>query len=362
MRCPQPYEGVAPFVIAFQSDFFVDVDLWRRSGIVVKRVPTPQSFKHDRVGRRHRKGRDISPLRTQEVRGDVRTFVAALVDEFGQLQGLPAVGEEHVGIARLVHDQVPIHRVVIRVLVVDDFKRSVLQPIGDVLFGEVVSQGGGPLRDRSVGVVRLMPGRVVAEHLHLGIDVRGDAFRSGCIGKSMLQQAVRAIADAQATRIQPFFGGEAGVHSFKSAGEGSLGVSEQPRLRSKHRVLAPSRPCIVHERGCVPKVSGVNRRSSPVVANAQEGGLIPQPCDAVGFQRRETFQGLPAAVQTGLRVKARTVVFGGGQLVIARIGIGASLGEPGFRSRFQNGVHAVGCKRAVGRDQSAGPPHDQGVH
>ena len=82
----------------------------------------------------------------------------------------------------------------------------------------------------------------------------------------------------------------------------------------------------------------------------------------MGFQRREIFQGLPAAVQTGLRKKARTVVFGGGQLEIARIGIGASLGEPGFRSRFQNGVHAVGSKRAVGRDQSARPPNDKGIH
>ena len=114
-----------------------------------------------------------------------------------------------------------------------------------------------------------MPRCVVAEHFHLGFDVRGDAFRSGRIGKSVLQQAVRAIADAQAARFQPFFSGKVGVHSFKRAGEGSLGVSEQPRLSSKHRVLAPSRPCVVHERGCVPKVPGVNRRSSPVVANAQ---------------------------------------------------------------------------------------------
>ena len=117
---------MAPFVIAFQSDFFVDVDLWRRTGIVVKRVPTPQPFKHDRVGGRHRKGLDIAPFRAQEIRRDVGALIAALVDEFGQLQWLPAVGEEHVGVARLVHDQVPIHRVVIRVLVVDDFKRTVL--------------------------------------------------------------------------------------------------------------------------------------------------------------------------------------------------------------------------------------------
>ena len=235
-----------PFVIAFQSDFCVWIDLRRRPRVVVDGVGASQPFELCGVCRRHGKRLDVAPFRTEEVGGNVGAFIAGLIDELGQLQGLPAVGEEHVGVARFVHHQVPIHRVVVGVLVIDDFERTVLEPIRDVLFSEVIAERCSALHPRSVRVIGLVPGRVVAQGFHLGVDVRGDSLGTWRIGKPVLQQPVHPVADAQLPRRQSVFRLNLG-HPFISARVASLLVAQKPRLRADNGVLTPCRPRIVHQ-------------------------------------------------------------------------------------------------------------------
>ena len=162
------------------------------------------------------------------------------------MQGLPAIGKEHVGIAWFVHHQVPVHRIVVGVLVVDDLKRPVLEAKCDVLFGEVIAQRGGALHPRSRRVIGRVPRRIITENFHLAVDVRGDAFGTRRVGKPVLQEAVHPVADAQPPRCLSVFRFDFG-HPLKDTCEVPLLVAQEPRLRPDGRVLSPCRPGIVHQ-------------------------------------------------------------------------------------------------------------------
>ena len=112
---------MAPFVIGFQLDFFIWIDEWWRAWIMVDRVVTAEPLVNAGVARVHRKWSHIPPLRTEEFRRNVVALISRLINELGQLQGLPTVGEEQVWIARIIHNQIPIDGIVVRILVVEFF-------------------------------------------------------------------------------------------------------------------------------------------------------------------------------------------------------------------------------------------------
>ena len=232
------------------------------------------------------KGRHIAPLRRQEFRGNLHARVATLVDELRQLQRLPTIRKEHVGIAWLGHHQVPIHRIVISILIPDLLVAAVLQPEGNHLFRKVVAQCAGIILQVAGGVVGALIGQIQPQLRRPSLHTRHDHPSLWRFGKTVQHQPRDRLADGRfpCRRSFLFTPWHRQFLGLKWTGVPTHRPTQEKWLRGAHGIGGERGVGVEHQHRGVPKVPRMNRGPRPVVPNPMQQGFVPQPRCTVGFR------------------------------------------------------------------------------